>query len=1156
MEAFRHTLVGAAPSLSAAINTDNPKGDDAVTTPGSSCRNHTDAGETAAEECLAVSDPAPKRPRRDDELRDRGANEGTAISACFAAPIPHSHASAPVDLVAVSLHVDALRHAVQQITSAQAGVIAQVAAVTEHAATAEVFAATAVVCAAAAAARAAAAEEAASLQELERAVEASHPAVPALVRAHSQLYRNLSDGGGSESEQPWAHCLLECPVQPRERCLDMLALLSRLQQAPEPPVYRVFHVLSEPLFDCLEHAADADLADMQRAAEYLQLPKPLVARVAQHAEARSLRLANTSPAALPAALQLGALSPLVNACLAAAPQLVIDPERRITFRTEAAAYEGRWDYCGTFKSPAAQQQALLADPCFLQGLCGAPCAWLPGCEEKTPRFSAYRSAGYPSVHLTGLLLAGHPLPTRLHVSDSAVAAAVAVGNDAALKRLMASCTGALEYRDLGQSSALNAAATFGRTDTLEWLLSDASPGYEKRTPIYHAVDCAAAAGHMAALQLLLSRNGRFFHSTAAAAASGNHLSLLQFLRAAGCPWNSDTLAQAAAGGHQELIEWAVAVGCPHDARACAAAATAGNLLLLQWLREHGFPWDVRCYVAAAEGRHLDIMRYLREHGCDWGTGGAVCEAAAFGGSLELLQWCIENGATLGRRTCDAAAAGGHLDVLMYAHGYGCEMNELSACAAAAYGHAACLAWIFENDGSRLAQASILKYAKQSMQVECVKLAVAHGCKEDGADMEPDTRWLGEDMEPGATWAGESGNLELVRWLTERAAGRGDGSDARVAAGICTGAARRGQLQVLELMLATGQLDVESSAPAQAAAFHGNASLATLEWLFERGVRFDARVFENAARACDIGTLEWLRDVAHCRWDHHACVAAVRGRYPAERLATLQWCVRHGCLLSPAVWEATYDNDVRKWLCVQPDRPWDDKLVLLALRNGDTFLAWWALANEPDAAAALKTFGCEAAIAFDDESIAMQTVRWVRAHGGEWSDACSSALATGEPRFDLVELCVNDGCGAIEAMFLHAISNSDVGWATVKPHLRFLRRKGCPWSAATVAAAASRGWRVRDNLVVVRWLLRKGCPCDASACAAAARASLRRLKDLHDLGAPLDWSVCVAAARAGRLDSLQWAHSKGCPLGGCADIVVFAAPVREWLLAQGVACRGE
>jgi len=399
---------------------------------------------------------------------------------------------------------------------------------------------------------------------------------------------------------------------------------------------------------------------------------------------------------------------------------------------------------------------------------------------------------------------------------------------------------------------------------------------------------------------------------------------------------------------------------------------------------------------------------------------------------------------------------------------------------------------------------------------------------------------------------------------ERAASRGGGSAVRAASDICIGAACSGQLQVLELKLAARHLDLSSSAPACAAAYGGDDSLMALEWLLKHGVRFDASVSESAASSSDIATLTWLRDVAHCPMDSRACVAAAMGRqfsiarehHPTERLQALQWLLEAGCHLTPAVWEAAED-DVRKWLCALPARPWDNKLVLEALRKGDEALAEWAIANEPDAAQAVKTRGCETAIAC--RWGAKEMVTWARAHGAEWSAACSVALATGEPRFDLVRHCVSDGCGVIEAMFNHAVSNGpvDLAWEALKTHLEFLQRHGCPWSAATMAAAAARDkWRYVDDIRVETWLWNEGCPCDASACAASARLSHPLIRELHAMGFPLDWTVCVAAAQAGHLDALQWAHSRGCPLGGCADLVIQAAPVREWLLAQGVPCRGE
>jgi len=223
-------------------------------------------------------------------------------------------------------------------------------------------------------------------------------------------------------------------------------------------------------------------------------------------------------------------------------------------------------------------------------------------------------------------------------------------------------------------------------------------------------------------------------------------------------------------------------------------------------------------------------------------------------------------------------------------------------------------------------------------------------------------------------------------------------------------------------------------------------------------------------------------------------------------------------------------------------------VLWALREAHDNLREWAIANEPGTVLALRTRGCAEAIA----STSMEGVKWARKHGGEWSAACTRALATAS--FDMVQHCVTDGCGVSEAVFISAVSAKHVVWAALEPHLQFLKCKACPWSAATTAAAAVQKEQA-SAVATVGWLLANGCPVDASACAAAARQfPLSRLVELHKLGCPLDGSVCSAAAGAGQLDTLRWAHREGCVLGGCASLFVRSAAVREWLRAQGVVCR--
>jgi hypothetical protein len=79
----------------------------------------------------------------------------------------------------------------------------------------------------------------------------------------------------------------------------------------------------------------------------------------------------------------------------------------------------------------------------------------------------------------------------------------------------------------------------------------------------------------------------------------------------------------------------------------------------------------------------------------------------------------------------------------YAHGHGCEVTEKTAPAATNNGHSACLAWTFEKGEGRFTSGGSLYCAEWSRQAECVKLAVAHGCREYSSYAEPGAECAGE-----------------------------------------------------------------------------------------------------------------------------------------------------------------------------------------------------------------------------------------------------------------------------------------------------------------------------------------------------------------------------------------------------------------------------
>ena len=73
-----------------------------------------------------------------------------------------------------------------------------------------------------------------------------------------------------------------------------------------------------------------------------------------------------------------------------------------------------------------------------------------------------------------------------------------------------------------------------------------------------------------------------------------------------------------------------------DMNLCQIAAGGGSLEVLQWLRRgKKFQWDWKtCRDAAANG-HLEVLQWARAHGCPWNEW--TCRYAAENGHLEVLQ---------------------------------------------------------------------------------------------------------------------------------------------------------------------------------------------------------------------------------------------------------------------------------------------------------------------------------------------------------------------------------------------------------------------------------------------------------------------------------------------------------------------------------------
>ena len=160
---------------------------------------------------------------------------------------------------------------------------------------------------------------------------------------------------------------------------------------------------------------------------------------------------------------------------------------------------------------------------------------------------------------------------------------------------------------------LNAAASYGRLDILEWAHQRGySHACSKATSA-----CAAKQGQLRALIWLHDHGCALSSEVCINAAAGGHLNILQWARANEWQWNVDTCTYAAEGGHLHILQWARTNGCPWDRDTCSRAAACGHLNILQWARANECPWDRDTCFRAADGGHLHILQWARTNGCPW-----------------------------------------------------------------------------------------------------------------------------------------------------------------------------------------------------------------------------------------------------------------------------------------------------------------------------------------------------------------------------------------------------------------------------------------------------------------------------------------------------------------------------------------------------------
>ncbi|AJF97530.1 ankyrin repeat protein [Pandoravirus inopinatum] len=220
-------------------------------------------------------------------------------------------------------------------------------------------------------------------------------------------------------------------------------------------------------------------------------------------------------------------------------------------------------------------------------------------------------------------------------------------------------------------------------------------------------DAAAAAGHLHCLAHARYDIGLAWGATTCQSSSrAGHLDCLQFAHSNGCPWNHNTTRVAAANGHLDCFLYAIENQCPiqdeamlaaarngHadildviasetddtvlDLRVCERAAVGGHLDLIQQLgRWHTVADGTALYGAVCAG-HVAITRYLvEEHGlrhCPWGLWGAIKS-----GNVDIVR-CLCDSLGLGDAG-DLYAATAHCQkrVVLYLLGRGISVDNSTA----------------------------------------------------------------------------------------------------------------------------------------------------------------------------------------------------------------------------------------------------------------------------------------------------------------------------------------------------------------------------------------------------------------------------------------------------------------------------------------------
>jgi hypothetical protein len=158
----------------------------------------------------------------------------------------------------------------------------------------------------------------------------------------------------------------------------------------------------------------------------------------------------------------------------------------------------------------------------------------------------------------------------------------------------------------------------------------------------------------------------FSEITMVGAARCNKLAVLQFLHAEGCPWEATVMTEAVKRGEFEMVRWLHETGCEWDERwVLYYAATSGNIELLGWVKQRvDMPFTEHHMQKAVERGQTAVCEYLQSQQCPLAH--YMCRSAARNGHADTLHWLRQQEHYFNvDSVCEFAALGGSVAVLEY-----------------------------------------------------------------------------------------------------------------------------------------------------------------------------------------------------------------------------------------------------------------------------------------------------------------------------------------------------------------------------------------------------------------------------------------------------------------------------------------------------------